>query len=97
MEIPINCDNCDLMTVEGEYGEPTCPFGLVIRCASKKHPACPLRPSAQPHGNRYFEEADAELKDAARSGKAFIQWEALRQIALNLARIADSLEEKKDV
>lgn len=46
---------------------------------------------------KYFEEADAELKDATRSGKAFIQWEALRQIALNLARIADSLEEKKDV
>lgn len=46
---------------------------------------------------KYFEEADAELKDAARSGRAFLQWEALRQIALNLARIADSLEEKKDV
>lgn len=41
---------------------------------------------------KYFEAADAELKDAARSGRAFLQWEALRQIALNLARIADSLE-----
>ena len=43
---------------------------------------------------KYFEIADAELKDAARSGRAFLQWEALRQIALNLARIADSLEQQ---
>ena len=41
--------------------------------------------------NKYYKEAEAELKDAARSGRAFLQWEALRQIALNLARIADSL------
>ena len=47
--------------------------------------------------DKYYKEAEAELKDAARGGRAFLQWEALRQIALNLARIADCLEERKDV
>lgn len=44
---------------------------------------------------KYFDIADAELKDAARNGRAFLQWESLRQIALNLARIADYLDEKQ--
>jgi hypothetical protein len=46
--------------------------------------------------NKYYKEAEAELKDAARSGRAFLQWEALRQIALNLARIADSLAAEEE-
>lgn len=46
--------------------------------------------------NKYYKEAEAELKDAARGGRAFLQWEALRQIALNLARIADSLASKEE-
>lgn len=41
--------------------------------------------------NKYYKEAEAEMKEAARGGRTFLQWEALRQIALNLARIADSL------
>lgn len=45
MEMPENCDDCDLMTVEGKYGEPTCPFGRIIRCASERHPDCPLVPA----------------------------------------------------
>lgn len=49
MEMPKSCDDCDLMTVEGEYGEPTCPFGRIIRCASERHPDCPLIP-VPPHG-----------------------------------------------
>ena len=49
VEMPENCDNCDFMTVEGEYGEPTCPFGLTIRCASEMHPHCPLVPVPE-HG-----------------------------------------------
>ena len=44
VEMPKNCDCCDFMTVEGEYGEPTCPFGRIIRCASERHPDCPLVP-----------------------------------------------------
>lgn len=46
--------------------------------------------------NKYYKEAEAELKDASRSGRAFLQWEALRQIALNLARIADSLADEEE-
>lgn len=63
MEMPENCDNCDFMTVEGEYGEPTCPFGLIIRCASEMHPHCPLVPVPE-HGRTIdADEYKQEMKD----------------------------------
>lgn len=46
---------------------------------------------------KYTEQAETEMKEAQRGGRAFLQWEALRQIALNLARIADSMEEGSTV
>ena len=61
MEMPKNCDCCDFMTVEGEYGEPTCPFGRIIRCASERHPDCPLV-SVPEHGRLIDADALAEHK-----------------------------------
>lgn len=46
---------------------------------------------------KYSEQAEAEMKEAQRGDRAVLQWEALRQIALNLARIADSMEEGSTV
>lgn len=64
MEVPKNCDCCDFMTVEGEYGEPTCPFGRIIRCASEMQPDCPLVPVPE-HG-RLVDADKLGIRDAEK-------------------------------
>ena len=39
----------------------------------------------------YEEQTDRALEAAAQTGRAFVEWEAMSQIAINLARIADIL------
>lgn len=41
-------------------------------------------------------ETSIVLQAAEKSGRAFLEMECLKQIALNLARIADRLDERKE-
>lgn len=41
-------------------------------------------------------ETTITLEAAEKSGRAFLELEAMKQIAINLARIADILEDKKN-
>lgn len=41
-------------------------------------------------------ETTISLEAAEKSGRAFLELEAMKQIAINLARIADSLDERKE-
>lgn len=44
----------------------------------------------------YENETEIVLQAAEKSGRTFLESECFRQIALNLARIADALEQKKE-
>lgn len=41
-------------------------------------------------------ETTTVLQSAEKSGRAFLEMESLKQIAINLARIADRLDERKE-